>query len=144
MLNIKNKGLELLKSGEASCIVIKDEKIIHTANGKGVKPLKDLLEDNPDFMRGTFVIDEIIGKAAAILLVLGHVKKVYGDMISDSAYNYLIQKGVEVEYNKRVKNICNKSGDDICPLEKSVLEIDDPKVAFEAIKKTIKELMTAV
>ncbi len=40
-----------------------------------------------------------------------------------------------------MKEIRNRTDTDMCPLEKSVMDIDDPILAKKALEKTIENLM---
>jgi len=69
-------------------------------------------------MRGATVFDKVVGRAAALLLIYGGVKKVLTPIISRGALTVLKRGGATIEYQKIVKNILNSSGTDLCPMEK--------------------------
>lgn len=69
-------------------------------------------------MRGAIVYDKVVGRAAALLLVYGGVKKILANVISRNALVLLQRGGARIEYKKIVKNILNRAGDDLCPMEK--------------------------
>ena len=69
-------------------------------------------------MRGAVVYDKVVGRAAALLLAYGKVKKVLTPLISRGGLLVLKRGGIKVEYKKMVKNILNSAGDDLCPMEK--------------------------
>ena len=43
---------------------------------RGVRDLHDLLRGRPELLRGSFVADKVVGKAAAALMILGGVGSV--------------------------------------------------------------------
>ena len=128
----------LIKNEKATCVVIKNDKILNIETGRGVKPVIALYEQG--ILSGASVVDKIIGKAAAMVLVLGGVKSCYGLTMSRAAVDYLKSHGVAVEYDTLTEHIINRKGDGICPMEQTVAEIDDPVEALVALKNKIAEL----
>ena len=47
---------------------------------------------------------------------------------------------IPYEYKTLVDKIINRTGDDICPMEKTVQDVDDPKIAYELLDAKIKSL----
>lgn len=131
----------LINGGDISCVVIQDDRIIHTADGRGVSPLLKLYRDDPGKLRDAFVVDKIIGKAAAMILVLGGATRVYGLVMSVAGRRYLEQHGITAEYGRCVDVISNREQNGICPIEKSVMDIDDPVMGLTHIEATICDLM---
>ena len=139
MISELNKAIEYIKNGEATCIVMKDGEIIDKTSGIGVKPILGFLESGS--LKGMQVADKVIGKAAAMLLTLGGVTYVHGEIMSKSGQDYLQKNGIANGHGLLVENIINRDGTDLCPLEKSVVEIDDLQEGYQAIKDTIAILM---
>ena len=138
--NAFKKALDLIKDGNVSCVVIRGGEIIHTADGRGVSPLLKLYGGEPDKLNGSFVVDKIIGKAAAMLLVLGGVQKAYGEIMSVFAKEYLTERKITVEYGVCVDMISDRVGNGICPIEQSVMDEDDPEKGLVKILDTLKKL----
>ena len=109
---------------------------IQTYNDRGIKTLLSVLSDTPNILCGATVADKIIGKAAALLMVNGNVKEVYAEVISESAIDIFRRYRIPFACGKITEKIINRSGTGICPMEKAVLEINEPKNAFEALKQT--------
>ena len=139
-----NYAIRMIKDEKASCIIIKSNNIIHTDKAPGIKPLISLYENKPDVLKDAFVVDKVIGKAAAMMAVLGGARKVYGILMSTSAMEFLSKHNIPFEYGESIEKISNRAGDGICPLEATVMDIEDPHVAYTELKKTIKRLMEAV
>jgi len=131
-----------IKNKEFTCIIMYNGKIGQKLKGKGVKPLLQTYENGA--LNDTQVADKIIGKAAAIILVLAGVRYVYGELMSIAGRDFLERHNVTVEYGRCVEVISNREGNGLCPLEKAVLEIDDLDEGYAAIKATIAELMKVV
>ena len=122
-------------------IARRDNKIIYCSNEIGVKPILSKLNENIDFYKDADIEDTVVGKAAASLYVLAKIKFIYAHTLSEAAKSYLEKNNVSFKYDKLVKEIRNRSNTDMCPLEKSVIHIDDPVAAKIALENTIKELM---
>lgn len=108
-------------------IARRDNKIIYCSNEIGVKPILSKLNENIDFYKGADIEDTVVGKAAASLYVL--------------AKTYLEKNNIPFKYDELVKEIRNRTNTDICPLEKSVINIDDPVIAKTALENVIQILM---
>ncbi|NLT39306.1 MAG: DUF1893 domain-containing protein [Clostridiales bacterium] len=132
-------AIELIKNGEASCVLIKDGSVAKTYQQRGISPVIELFEKG--LLSGGFVADKIIGRAAAMILVLGGAAGCYGEVISGAALDYLCDKGLQVSYGSVVERIMNRTGDGMCPMEASVRDIDDPQQALAALKNKLAELM---
>lgn len=139
----EEKAKRLIESEKISCAVIRDGKIVHTANGRGISPLIALYESNPEQMRGALIVDKIIGKAAAMMIVLGGAKSAYGETMSESARDYLAAHGCEAGWGTLIEIVSNRAGDGMCPLENSVLSTDDPEIGYHILKETIDRMRSA-
>ena len=145
----KNLGMEaslfqqacdLIHTPDISCVVVKNGQIIHTADGRGVMPLMALYQDDKEKLRHSCVVDRIIGKAAAMILALAGTKAVYGDILSAAAGAYLSDRGIPYQYNQFVDRITDRTGEDMCPIERSVIDIEDPELGLSAIARKMDEL----
>lgn len=131
-------AINLISQGTASCVVIKDNTIVRTELGRGIGPIIRLYEEG--VLEGAFVVDRIVGKASAMILTLGGVKACYGMTMSQTAYQWLVEHGVQVDYETKVEAIINRKGDGVCPMELTVQTITDEKEALAAVKKKVEEL----
>ena len=122
-------------------IARRDNKIIYCSNEIGVKPILSKLNENIDFYKDTDIEDTVVGKAAACLYVLAKINFIYAHILSEPAKFYLEKNNISYKYDELVKEIRNRTNTGMCPLEKSVIDIDDPILAKESIEDTIKELM---
>lgn len=123
---------DLLKD-ELTIVLVKDT-IIYKDNKRGIKAMLDLINNEID-LTGFSVADKVVGKGAAVLFIYSKVKEIYTKVISVTALEILIKCNIKVSYDKLVENIINRKGDDICPMEKAVLNINDIDLAFRALKK---------
>ena len=122
--------------------MIKDNAIANMEQASGIAPILSLYEKGE--LRDAVVVDKIIGKAAAHLLVLGGVRACYGMTISSSAVKLLRSRGISVEYDNCAEHIINRRGDGLCPMEDAVKDITNDTEAYEAIKKRLSELRQSV
>jgi len=127
---------EFIKAGY-SCLLVKNNEQFFSFE-KGVKTLFVFLQSGKDFT-DFIAYDKVVGKATAFLYILLKVKEVNALVISEPALNLLKENNICVKYDKRVVNIINRKGDDLCPFEKLVLNIKDAKKALELITKQLKE-----
>lgn len=132
------KAKELLKD-DITCVLIKDE-ITYTSKENGIKPLMKAINANTD-LKDFSCADKVIGKAQAFLCIYAGIKEVYGKTISKQAINILEKYHIPYEYENLVDYILNNNGDDMCPMEKTVIDIDEPGLAYKALKDKVAMLM---
>ena len=114
---VKNECVAELHRGGWSCVICSGSGEVRTFSRRGVMDLLGLLHGEPEFLRGAFVADKVVGKGAAALMVLGGVAELYTDVISTPARTLLKANGVAVEAAVESPNIRNRTGDGICPVE---------------------------
>lgn len=135
---IHEKARNMIKSGKANCIVVKDEKIICKSSDRGIAYIIKLYEEGK--LKDAYVADKIIGKAAAMIFTLGGVSALYGETTSQSALKWLTDKNTSISYTNNPEYIINRKGDGMCPMEETVADIYDEKEAYAALKNKIKQL----
>ncbi len=113
---------------------------LRTFSRRGVADLFSLVADEPDFLRGASVADRVIGRGAALLLVKGGAREVYAQVISSGAFEVLRSAGIETSFGKEVPNIINRTGTDICPVEKLTASTSSPDEAYERVKQFLKTM----
>jgi|GEM_PF-461702 len=107
----------------------------------GIRPLLQPLNADITFFEDAVVIDKVIGKSAAFLLILGKVKKVHAMILSEHAKNLLDKHKIEYSYDQLVPYIENNIKTDMCLMEKTVLNIEDVHEAFLALNQKVNDLM---
>ena len=121
-------------------IVIVGENDVYTSTKHGVAPLLEILDGGDDVIKNSFVADKVVGKAAALLMVKGGVKEVYADIISSHALDVFEKYKIKTYYGNLVEYIINRDKTGMCPMEKAVLEVDEPNTAYDVLKKKIAEM----
>jgi hypothetical protein len=122
---------EMLKSH--ALIVAYHNGEIKTYDDKGIVPLFKQLE-NGDF-RDCDVFDKVTGKASSLVLAYGGATNLYTGILSKEAIPVLEKYGIKYQAEKIVDYIINVKGDDKCPMEKTVTNIEEPEEAYKALKE---------
>lgn len=118
--------------------VLADGRIL-TGFGKTVRPLFALYTDHRAELRGAFVADRIIGKAAAALLCDAGASEVFGFLMSQTGYDLLVAHGIRASYNELVPFIENYDGSALCPSERAVDGSNDPAVCAALLADFLAE-----
>ena len=110
-----------------------------TDDGRGISPMMRFISEVRN-LSGYSVADVIVGKAAAMLFVKAGIVSVHGRVMSESGKAFLETHGIPCSHDVLTDRIINRKGTDICPMEKTVADIDDPETAYTALAKKIAEL----
>jgi hypothetical protein len=136
---MKNLLIQRLRAEQCSCVILNHgtTRIFHQ---KGVKDLHHLLRAEPSFLAGAMIADKVVGKGAAALLVAGGVEWLYAEVISRPALELLNKHNISVEVGSIVPNIINRTGDDICPVEKRCLPCNSIEECLRQIDNFLEGL----
>lgn len=129
-----NEAKTLLKEKDATLVIANGENVCVYFE-RGIKTLLSLLQNNPQLLKNAQVADKIVGKAAALLMIVGGVKEVYAETISESAIKVFQKHQVPFTFAISTPQIINRAGTGPCPMESCVEGIDDPACAYEALKQ---------
>lgn len=119
--------------------VLQNGKLV-TSEKKGIAPMIALLEEDMEILRGAYVADRVIGRAAALLMEKAGAAAAYGGIVSAHALRAFAKSGIPFIYDKEVEYIINRTKTGMCPMEQTVLLIEDADAAYEALKQKLKEL----
>lgn len=137
MTDIEN-AKHLITQGNATLVLCRgDETVI--SEKRGIAPMLDFIAEKR-VLNGFAAADKIVGKAAAMLFVLAGIKKVYAEVLSESAVEVLKENGIEYSYGVLTERIINRKGTGICPMEQTVENISVPMQAYDALIKKVNEL----
>lgn len=136
----KKKLIELLHAGNYSCVIAQGNDT-RTFRKKGVKDLYELLCHNPAFLKGAYIADKVVGKAAAALMIRGGIKDVYTDTISLSALTLLRKAHISVDFERLVPYIQNPDKTGWCPLEEKCYHEDSVDGIFDIVRQFIRRQM---
>ena len=132
------QALHLLRENDLTCVAYKDGKVLSSTQ-RGVKPLLDFMEQGVSLV-GFSVADKVVGKAAAYLYVLLEARELYAEVLSEQAFGVLERFGIPVTYGVLVPKIRNRDNTGYCPMESTVMAIDSPGEALDAIRIKYTEL----
>ena len=127
--------IDILHDEGLTLVVRSENGDIHRFTQRGVKDLVTLVGERPEVLQGAFIADKAVGKAAAACMVVGGVKHVHADVMSEPALALLNAHGIKAEYGQLVDHIINHAGTDWCPMERLSRGIDDPTVIIQKIKE---------
>ena len=141
-ININNleRAIKILEEEKELTLVLVLNEDIYKSTEKGIKPLLNLLNSGKKYLDYS-AADKIVGKAAAMLYKLLGVKEIYGEVMSISAIKFLEQNNLNFKYKINTKEIINRKGTGICPMEQTVLNIENPIEAKKALENKLKELI---
>ena len=109
------------------------------SEARGISPMMSFIAQGVD-LTGYSVADTVVGKAAALLFIKCGIKAVFAKTLSEAAQAVLEKYGVFYEYETLTERIINRTGTDVCPMEKTVLQTDDPDEAYELLKRKLEEM----
>ena len=127
--------IEILHDEGLTLVVRSENGDIHRFTQRGVKDLVTLVGEHPEVLQGAFIADKAVGKAAAACMVVGGVKHVHADVMSEPALALLNAHGIKAEYGQLVDHIINRAGTDWCPMERLSRDINDPTLIIQKIKE---------
>ncbi|MGQ9679995.1 MAG: DUF1893 domain-containing protein [Candidatus Bathyarchaeia archaeon] len=133
--------LEYLEKSGRSLIIYKDGEIIFESDSRGVRPHIEALEKlGRENLKGTIMLDKIVGRAAALLILYSGASKVYALLVSSGARNLLESREVGLIYREETPFIKVKDGVILCPFERMVQDVSDPEHAYEIITSRLSRM----
>lgn len=130
----------LVEGGERVFAAYKDGRLLYCSNEKGVKPALEFLALGKEVTRGSSVADRVIGKGSSMIISLSGCENLHGNIMSKGALDFLKTKEMKLSWEKEVENIINRKGDDICPVEKLLREVEEPMEGLTLIKDFLRDL----
>jgi len=129
-MNLKG-WLELLEREGLSLLIVKEGKALFQSSDHGLRPLLEAVSGvEPSRLKGSTVIDKVVGKAAALLICYFQGEQVYAQTMSRPATKILEKRGIDFKSEKVVEAM-------ECPFENAVMEIDDPEEGFKKLRFAI-------
>jgi hypothetical protein len=128
---------EVLSKTEYSIVVIKNGKILTKRRGVGIRPILEVIDELKNSIYGSIIGDRTLGKASALLCRYANAKGVYSPKATKTAIAILIIADIPSQIDKMVPYIKNRDGDDICPFEEMLKDVDSPDEAYNILKKKI-------
>lgn len=124
-------------AGHTICLCKDGECLFSAAHG--ISPMMSFIADGVD-LNGYSVADVVVGKASAMLFAKCGIRAAFAKTLSESGKRVLEKYGVQLEYETLVDKIINRAGTDICPMENTVMDIDDVEEAYVALKNKLAQM----
>jgi nucleoside-diphosphate kinase len=133
-------GIEYMEREKVTCVILSEGKIIYESKARGIFPLYEVHEILEIDIRGSVLVDRIIGKAAAMIACQAGVSHIYGQVMSDNAIKYLEEQGIPYSFEIRTAYIKNREKNGMCPVETRSLASN----TYKELKEKIEEFLTSV
>lgn len=130
---------ELDKTGN-SLMIYRGGRLIFQSASKGIRPHLEAIETHGEALRGTLMVDKIVGRAAALLMLYSEAAEAHAQVLSRPGKQVLDMHGLPTTYVELVDHIKMKDGSIYCPFERMVQSISDPEEAYAAIVEKMKSL----
>ena len=123
-----------------SLMVYDGDSVIFQSSSKGIRPHLEAIDALGSRLKGALIVDKIVGRAAALLILYGGVTEVHAGVISRGGRELLERAGVRLFYQEETEHIKMVDGSIYCPFEAMVQGIDDPTRAYHAIVEKMDRL----
>ncbi len=130
---------ELDKTGN-SLMIYKGGRLIFQSASKGIRPHLEAIETHGEALHGTLMVDKIVGRAAALLILYSEAAEAHAQVLSRPGKQVLDMHGLPTRYEELVDNIKMKDGSIYCPFERMVQGVTDPIEAYAAIVEKMGSL----
>lgn len=137
------KARAMIDAGECSVALFRGGAVQRTASGRGIGPLLGIRDEAPEALCGAAAADRIIGRAAAMIMVLSGVTAAYAAVMSEAGRDMLSSHGVAWACGTLAPYIVNREGTGMCPIEQSVADERDPAEGLVKIRRRVAELKKA-
>ncbi len=117
--------------------------VVFKSRSKGVRPHLEAIDALGERLKGTTMVDKIVGRAAALLILYSGVAEVHAGIISKGGRELLEKGGVRLFYGDETTHIKTVDGRIYCPFEAMVQGINDPTHAYHAIVEKMESLRKA-
>ena len=118
---------------DLSFVIVNDGFIILETSDHGIRALTKAVLDYNDKLEDAAIADRVVGKAAMLLIMRAKMSSLYAKTISSPALKLASKASVSIIYDNLVKMIKNRAGNDMCPFEKTVKNVEDPEEALKAL-----------
>lgn len=126
--------MDILRKRGLSLRVLDRDVPLFESDGGGMKPLLAAIRLlGRSRLRGTIVVDKIVGKAAALLMAYFRPRQVYCGTLSQRAEGILTRYGIPYHAEQTVPEICRPGSDDLCPFERAVLDVENPLEGYRRL-----------
>ncbi len=125
--------LDILQKTGNSLMIYKGGDLIFESSLKGIRPHLKAIDDLGETLAGSLMVDKILGRAAAFLVVYDKAAEVIAQVVSIPGKQVLDEYNVKLSYREVVPHIKMENGVIFCPFERMVQGINKPEKAYRAI-----------
>jgi hypothetical protein len=116
-----------------SLSIVKGGDVVYESVLRGIFGFLDVIDEMGAMLEGASIADRVIGKAVALLCVHAKIKAAYAITLSREAEKVFEEHCVEHEWHVLVDNILDRDEVVICPFERLVEGVSNPKEAYEKL-----------
>ena len=127
----------VITNEDVSVVVVDNGKIWRKKKGQDIRPFLEVIEEMGDEIHYSVIGDRIIGRASALLCRYSKVRAVYSPQATKTAIALLIMGSIPAQVDKLIPFIKNHEGSGLCPFEKMLENIDEPKKAYNLLKEKV-------
>ena len=128
---MKLQQLQKKLNEEGLSLIADRQGELYTSKLHGIGPIINPMKEDIYYFEDAIVVDKVIGK----------VKYIYAYVLSEKAKEILEYYHISYDCEKVVPYIINRTHDGMCPMEKTVYDMNDLDEAFIALKHKQSELM---
>lgn len=114
---MENEFKKFVNSGQ-ELEIWNDGQMVFKSDKKMVGGLLEFIGNGGSRFNNLIIFDKRAGNAVALLCAHLRAKEIYAVIGSKAAIKTLQDFKIKFHFSKTIANILNKTGDDICPLEK--------------------------
>lgn len=112
---MKNELIDLLRKGNHSLVIHRDTTSVYDT--RGIATLLQIIDKDSNELSGATVVDKVVGKAAAALMIVGGVSELHALLITQGALSLLATSDIRVSYDTLTDHIINRTHTGLCPME---------------------------
>jgi len=132
--------LDTLERTANSLMVYRDGDLVFQSSSKGIRPHLEAIALLGEGLRGTVMVDKIVGRAAALLILYSGAAEAHAAVLSAQGRRVLEMHGLSFTYAEEVAHIKMRDGRIYCPFEAMVQGLTDPEEAYRAIVEKMRSL----
>lgn len=117
---------------------------LYTSYGSGIKPVLSKVAKNKYYFENYTIVDRVVGKAAAMLFIRSKIGYLHANILSLSAKKILDYYQISYSYDTLVDYIKNRNNTGMCPMEETVLNVENLDEAFQLLLEKQKLLKSTV
>ena len=132
--------LDALERTGNSLMVYKDGALVFQSSSKGIRPHLEAIDCLGEDLRGTVMVDKIVGRAAALLILYSGAAEAHAAVLSAQGRRVLEMHGLSFTYAEEAEHIKMQDGRIYCPFEAMVQGLTDPEEAYKVIVEKMRSL----